>query len=78
MSEAESLFRKAIEIAGSEARLAKAIGFSQHAVWSARKKGKPSAEMAVAIDRFTQGQVSKQELRPDLWPYTNVGQPIDV
>lgn len=63
----ESLFRKAIELAGSETRLAKAIGFSQHAVWHARRKGKPSAEMAVAIDRFTEGKVSKQDLRPDLW-----------
>lgn len=72
MSEAESLFRKAIEIAGSETRLAKAIGFSQNAVWTARKKGKPSAEMAVAIDKFTQGQVSKQQLRPDLWPNTEM------
>lgn len=67
MSEAESLFRKAIEIAGSETRLAKAIGFSQHAVWSARRKGRPSAEMAAAIDKFTEGKVSKQDLRPDLW-----------
>lgn len=73
MSETESLFRKAIDIAGSETRLAKAIGYSQHAVWTARKRGRPSAEMAVAIDKFTQGQVSKQELRPDLWPYTDMG-----
>lgn len=63
----EQLFHKAIEIAGSEARLAKAIGFSQSAVWNARQKGRPSAEMAAAIHRFTNGQVSRQELRPDLW-----------
>lgn len=67
MTEPSALFHKAIEIAGSETRLAKAIGFSQHAVWSARKKGKPSAEMAAAIHRFTNGEVSKQALRPDLW-----------
>lgn len=72
MSETESLFRKAIDIAGSETRLAKAIGYSQHAVWTARKRGRPSAEMAVAIDKFTQGQVSKHDLRPDLWPNTNM------
>ena len=63
----EDLFRKAIQLAGSETRLAKAIGFSQHAVWHARRKGKPSAEMAAAIDRFTEGKVSRRELRPDLW-----------
>ena len=63
----EQLFHRAIEIAGSEARLAKAIGFSQSAVWNARQKGRPSAEMAAAIHRFTNGQVSRHALRPDLW-----------
>lgn len=63
----EGLFLKAIEIAGSEHRLAKAIGFSQNAVWTARQYGKASAEMAAAIDRFTNGQVPRHALRPDLW-----------
>lgn len=63
----ERLFLKAIEIAGSEARLAKAIGFSQNAVWTARRYGKASAEMAAAIHRYTAGQVPRHELRPDLW-----------
>jgi DNA-binding transcriptional regulator YdaS (Cro superfamily) len=63
----QNLFKRAIEIAGSEHRLAKAIGFSQHAVWHARQKGRPSAEMAVAIDRFTKGEISRRDLRPDLF-----------
>lgn len=63
----EQLFLKAIEIAGSERRLAQAIGFSQNAVWTARLNGKASAEMAAAIDKFTNGQVPKHALRPDLW-----------
>lgn len=60
-------FRLAIELAGSEGRLAKAIGFSQNAVWNARRCGKTSAEMAAAIDRFTEGRVPRHSLRPDLW-----------
>lgn len=58
---------RAISIAGSEARLAKAIGFSQNAVWTAKKYGKTSAEMAAAIHRYTEGKVPRHELRPDLW-----------
>lgn len=64
---AQNLFKKAIEIAGSEHRLAKAIGYSQHAVWSARNKGRPSAAMALAIHKFTKGEVPKEELRPDIF-----------
>jgi DNA-binding transcriptional regulator YdaS (Cro superfamily) len=63
----QECFKKAIEIAGSEHRLAKAIGYSQHAVWYARQKGRPSAEMALAIHRYTRGEVPKEQLRPDIF-----------
>lgn len=63
----EDAFRLAIRIAGSEGRLAKAIGFSQPAVLYARRQGKASAEMAAAIHKFTDGRVPKHVLRPDLW-----------
>lgn len=63
----ELLFQKAIAIAGSENRLAREIGFSQNAVWHARNRGRPSAEMAAAIHNFTNGQVPRHALRPDLW-----------
>ena len=66
-AEIDAAFRTAIEIAGSEGRLAKAIGFSQPAVLYARRQGKASAEMAAAIHRFTEGRVPRHVLRPDLW-----------
>lgn len=69
----QELFMKAIKIAGSETRLARAIGFSQHAVWHARQKGRASAAMAVAIHRFTQGAVPKEALRPDLFETPSAG-----
>ena len=69
----QNLFTEAIKIAGSETRLAKAIGFSQHAVWHARQKGRPSAAMAVAIHRFTEGVVPKWHLRPDLFETPHAG-----
>lgn len=58
---------RAIEFAGSEAKLGAATGYSQHAIWQAKRRGRVSAEMAVAIERATQGAVSRAELRPDLF-----------
>lgn len=64
----EALIQKAIEIAGgSQQKLADRIGFSQMAVCKALKAGFVSAKMAVAIERATDGQVSRVELRPDLF-----------
>lgn len=62
------LIREAVRMVGSEARLAAATGYSQHAIWKAKKVGRVSAEMALAIDRATYGQVPKEKLRPDLFP----------
>ena len=63
----------AIARAGSEAKLAGKIGYSQHAVWHAKRRGRVSAEMAVAIDKFTEGEVSKEMLRPDLFGLKDIG-----
>lgn len=58
---------RAIALAGSEARLGEATGFSQVAINKAKRRGQASAEMALAIHRFTEGAVAASELRPDLW-----------
>ncbi|MEF0939610.1 transcriptional regulator [Rhizobium sp. BR 362] len=62
------LLEAAISIAGSEAKLGKLIGKSQNAIWSAKRKGRVSAEIAVGIDRATKGAISKSHLRPDIFP----------
>lgn len=62
------LVKRAVEIAGSQQKLAKAIGISQQRVSHLLTTApKISAEIAVAIDRFTKGAVSKEALRPDLF-----------
>jgi DNA-binding transcriptional regulator YdaS (Cro superfamily) len=66
MTESPAMER-AIQIAGSEAKLAVLIGCSQVAVNKAKRRGKCSAEMAVEIDRALKGAVTKLELRPDLF-----------
>lgn len=58
---------KAIEFAGSEAKLGEGTGFSQVAINKAKHRNSVSAEMALAIHRFTGGRVPASALRPDLW-----------
>lgn len=61
------LLEKAIRYIGSETKLGQATGYSQHAIWRAKKHGKVTAEMAVAIDRATNGEIPKSALRPDIF-----------
>lgn len=63
-----TLIEKAIELAGSEAKLGEAAGgFSQNAIWQAKKRGSVSPELALGIHRATKGEVSASALRSDLW-----------
>lgn len=66
-AQAQQLMQAAVTIAGSEAKLGKAAGFSQNAIWHAKRHGRVSAEMAAAIHRATGGAISKERLRPDLY-----------
>jgi DNA-binding transcriptional regulator YdaS (Cro superfamily) len=64
MTPAEA-FTQAVGIAGSERQLADRTRYSQHAIWHARKRGKPTAEMALRIERAT--GVPAAALRPDIF-----------
>jgi len=72
----ETPIKIAIDLFGSEAKLASAIGVSQNAVNKAKHRVlngyAVSAEMALKIERATSGKVSKSTLRPDLWPLSEV------
>ena len=58
---------RAIALAGSEAKLGALAGVSQNAIWQAKRKGRVSAELAVAIELGLRGQITRAELRPDLF-----------
>lgn len=59
---------RAVRHLGSQKRLADAIGCSQAKIsWLLLSADKIDAEDAVAIDKATDGTVSKAELRPDLF-----------
>lgn len=59
--------QRAVDLYGSEAKLAEAVGVSQPAVSKAKLTGKVSDRLAIAVHRATGGRVPGNELRPDLW-----------
>lgn len=66
--EKHPLIEKAIGLLKSQGRLAQAIGSSQSAVSRMLLKDIPvAAEVAVAIERATNGVIPRWQLRPDLW-----------
>jgi DNA-binding transcriptional regulator YdaS (Cro superfamily) len=52
---------------GSQAKLADAMGCSQQQISYLLKAKSISAEMAIKIDEATHGEVSRHDLRPDLF-----------
>lgn len=59
----------AIDIVGGQTAMARALEVSQGQVWCwlhRDKRGAP-ADRAVAIERLTKGQVTRQQLRPDIF-----------
>ncbi len=69
MTTAAALAR-AVALAGSQSRLSRATGYSQPAINKACRRGRVSAELAIAIEHATAGAVSRAELRPDLFGKT--------
>ncbi|MGO4676102.1 hypothetical protein AB4Z40_24665 [Bosea sp. 2YAB26] len=64
------LLRREIDRAGSEARLAAAVGCSQVAINKAKRAASVSPWMALRLEAAT--GVSRQHWRPDLWPADGV------
>jgi DNA-binding transcriptional regulator YdaS (Cro superfamily) len=58
---------RAIAIAGSQSKLADAIGVTQQTISNWLKGGAIKAEHCSAMERFTQGAVTRVQLRPNDW-----------
>lgn len=67
MQNTKDLLQTAVSLFGSQAKLAHAIGFSQHAVWAALTKGIVSPRMARAIHTATDGKIDKADLCPEIF-----------
>jgi len=63
-----NLVEQAIAQFGSEAKLATAAGVTQVAINKAKNAKRVSAEMAVALEKATEGKFHRSQFRPDLWP----------
>lgn len=61
--------QKAVEIAGSQAKLAEKIGANQQLVsyWLHGSVNGVPPRYALAIEKATDGAVKRGELRPDIW-----------
>jgi DNA-binding transcriptional regulator YdaS (Cro superfamily) len=60
---------KAIEILGSQTALAEACGVKQSHVWNWLNRDKViRLENALLVERATNGKVTKEQIRPDLYP----------
>lgn len=69
---------KAVEICGGQNGLAREISVGQGHVWHWLKKstkGVP-AEYCAAIERATNGYVTRSDLRPDIWPPSDPLPPV--
>lgn len=53
---------------GNEAAAARAAGVSQPTFFEARRKGRVGPKLAMGIHRATKGEISKSDLRDDIWP----------
>jgi DNA-binding transcriptional regulator YdaS (Cro superfamily) len=58
-----------VKVAGSQAELARRIGKKQAHVWNwLHRDAQVPAEAVLPIEAATAGQVTRHELRPDLYP----------
>jgi len=72
MSKNKKILKKAIEIAGGQKALAEKLGvpIKQQHVWKWLHKTKdgPPAKYVIPIEQATNGQVTRYDLRPDIYP----------
>lgn len=68
MDRTKQLLQDAIKEAGGQTKFAEALGISQQGVsYLVTKAKNVSAEIAVAIDKATNGKIKKSDLRPDIF-----------
>jgi DNA-binding transcriptional regulator YdaS (Cro superfamily) len=68
MNEISSHVEKAIRRFGSQAKLAAVTGVAQPTIHKAMATGRVGVRLAQGIERATGGSITKEELRPDIWP----------
>lgn len=60
---------RCVQILGSKSAVARAVGIKpQSAIEIINNGGRVPAEWCIPLERATEGQVSRNELRPDIYP----------
>lgn len=68
MSEFRNLIARAVKLKGSQQKLAEAAGCTQQQIsYLLNEASGISAEMALKMERATDGAVSRHDLRPDIY-----------
>lgn len=66
------MFDKIKKACGTQAALARQLGIGVAAVTHWKRRGRIPADRVLAIERITGGQVTRHEMRPDLYPVERV------
>lgn len=64
----ETPIARAVRLLGGQGATARAVGVKQPSVWGWLQNGKVTAEYVLPLERATHGEVTRHELRPDLYP----------
>jgi DNA-binding transcriptional regulator YdaS (Cro superfamily) len=67
ITHAERALERAIRLAGGQSKLARAVGYTQNAIWKAKDTGRISAELAIRIEAATGGKVTREQLAPQIF-----------
>jgi DNA-binding transcriptional regulator YdaS (Cro superfamily) len=66
--------KRAIDILGSQTKVAEVVGVSQPSVsYALHEADDVPAEWCLPIERATKGEVTRHQLRPDIYPLEDAG-----
>lgn len=73
-----SALEKAVELAESQARLARRMNVNPQAIHGWRKAGLVPPDRVIGVSRAVEFKVTPHELRPDLYPHPEDGLPAEL
>lgn len=75
MQKPETPIEKAVRVVGGQSELARRCKTSQPRIWQCLNRNqRVPADLVLLIESATEGEVTRHELRPDLYPSTETEQ----
>ena len=68
----KSNIKRAVKLAGGVSAMARALAVSRPTIYLWMRRGFPPAEYCLGIERVTGAQVSRYQLRPDIYPHSDL------